>query len=42
MNHRKYQKELGATAACTNRITEATKGDGSEVYKRGGEELFTF
>ena len=36
MKHRKYQQELGATAACTKRIMEATKGIGQRSIKEGG------
>ena len=30
MKHNKYQKELGATEACTKRMTEETKGIGQK------------
>ena len=40
----RYQKELGATAACTKWMMEETKGiDRSEVLKRGGpKDCFLF
>ena len=42
MNHRKYQKELGATAACTRIIMEATKGIGQNYIKGVMKDCFLF
>ena len=39
MKHSNYHQELGETAACTNRMTEATKGIGQKSIK-GGDEGF--
>ena len=36
----RYQKKLGATAACTNRTMEETRGIGQKSKKRGAEGLF--
>ena len=41
MNHSRYQQELGSTAACTKRMTEATKGIGQK-YIEGGTKDFPF
>ena len=38
MKHRKYQKELGSTAACTKRMTEATKGIGQKSIIGGTKD----
>ena len=40
MKHSKYQKELGATTACTKRIMEATKGIGQKSIKGGTKDCF--
>ena len=42
MKHIKYQKELGATAACTKRMMEATKGIGQKSIKEGTKDCFLF
>ena len=42
MNHSKYQKELGATADCTKRMMEATKGIGQKYIKMGTKDFFLF
>ena len=42
IKHIKYQKDLGATAACTKRITEATKGIGQKYIKWGTKNCFLF
>ena len=42
MNHSKYQKELGATAACTTRMMEATKGIGKKYIKGATKDCFLF
>ena len=41
MNHIKYQKDIGATAACTKRMMEAKKEIGQK-YINGDEGLFPF
>ena len=41
MNRSRYQQELGATAACTNRMLGATKGIGQK-YRKGAMEDFFF
>ena len=38
----KYQKELVATAACTKRMMEATKGIGQKSIKGGTKDCFLF
>ena len=38
MNHSKYQQGLGATAACTKIIMEATKGIGQKSIKGGTKD----
>ena len=40
MKHSKYHHELGATAACTKRIMEATKGIGQKSIKWGTKDCF--
>ena len=42
MKHRKYYQELGATAACTKRIMEATKGIGQNYRKGATMDCFLF
>ena len=42
MKHIKYQQELGATATCTNIITEATKGIGQKYQKGAMKYCFIF
>ena len=42
MNHSKYQQELGATAAFTKRIIEATKGIGQKSIKGGLKDCLLF
>ena len=37
-----YQQELGATAACTKRMMEATKGIGHKSKKGGTKDFFLF
>ena len=38
----RYQQELGATAACTKRTTEETKGIGQKSKKGGPKECLLF
>ena len=40
MKHRNYQQQLGATAACTKRIVESTKGVGKKSIKEGTKDCF--
>ena len=40
MKDSRYQKELGATAACTKRMTEETKGIGQNSKKGGPKDCF--
>ena len=42
MKHSKYQKELGATEACTKRMMEATKGIGQKYIKGGAKDCLLF
>ena len=42
MNNIKYQKDLGETAACTKRMTEARKGIGQKSIKWGTKDCFLF
>ena len=42
MKHSRYQKELGATTACTKRMMEATKGIGQKSIKGGTKDFFLF
>ena len=42
MKHSNYQQELGATAACTKRMMEATKGVGQKSIGGGTKECFLF
>ena len=42
MKHSKYQKDLGATAACNERMTEATKGIGQKYRKGTMKDCFLF
>ena len=42
MKHSKYYKELGATAACTKIMMEATKGIGQKSIKGGTKDCFLF
>ena len=39
---RRYQQEIGAIAACTKRIMEATKGIGQKSIKGGTKDCFLF
>ena len=38
----RYQKEIGATAACKKRMMEETKGIGQKYKKGGPEDFFLF
>ena len=42
MNHSKYQKYIGSTAACTKRMMEATKGIGHKSINRVTKDCFLF
>ena len=42
MSNSKYQNQLGSTAVCTKRMTEATKGRGQRDIKRGYRGLLSF
>ena len=42
MKHSNYHQELGETAACTNRMTEATKGIGQKSIKGGTKDFPLF
>ena len=42
MKESRYQKELGATAACTKRMMEETKGIGQNCKKGGPKDCFLF
>ena len=42
MNYSRYQKEFGATAACTKQIMEATMGIGQKSIKGGTSYCFLF
>ena len=42
MKHRKYQHEIGANIACTNRMEEATKGIGHKYRKGETKDCFIF
>ena len=42
MKHSKYQQELGANAACTKIMMEATKGIGQKSIKVGKKDCFLF
>ena len=42
MKHSKYHQELGATAAFTKRMIEATKGIGQKSIKGGTKDCFLF
>ena len=42
MKHIKYQQELGATAACTNIMMEATKGIGQKSIKGQTKDCLLF
>ena len=42
MKDSRYQKELGATAACTQRMVEETKGIGQTSKKGGPKDCFLF
>ena len=42
MKESRYQKELGATAACTKRMMEETKGIGQKSKKGGLKDCFLF
>ena len=42
MKHSKYHQKLGSTAACTNRMMEATKGIDQNSIKGGTKDCFLF
>ena len=42
MKNSRYQQELGATAACTKRMMEETKGIGQKYKKGGAKDCFLF
>ena len=42
MKDSRYQKDLGATAACTKRMMEETKGIGQKSKKGGPKDCFLF
>ena len=42
MNHGEYQQQLGATAACTKKMMEATKGVGQRYRKGATKDCFRF
>ena len=42
MKNTRYQKELGATAACTKRMMEETRGIGQKSKKEGPKDCFLF
>ena len=42
MKTSRYQQELGATAACTNRMMEETKGIGQKSKNGGPKYCFLF
>ena len=42
MNHGEYQQQLGATAACTKKMMEATKGVGQRYRKGVAKDFFIF
>ena len=42
MKHSTYQKELGATAACTKRMMEETKEIGQNSIRGGKKDYFLF
>ena len=42
MKDSRYQKELGATAACMKRMMEETKGIGQKSKKGGPKDCFLF
>ena len=42
MKDSRYQKELGATAACTKRMMEETQGIGQKSKKEGPKDCFLF
>ena len=42
MKHNKFQKELGATTACTKRIMQETKGIGQKYRKVATKDCFIF
>ena len=42
MKHSNYQQELGATAACTKRMMEATKGIGQKFIEGGTKYCLLF
>ena len=42
MKNSRYQKELGATAACTKRMMEETRGIGQKSKKWGPKDCFPF
>ena len=42
MKNSRYQKEIGATAACTKRMMEETKGIGQKYKKGGAKDCFLF
>ena len=42
MKDSRYQKDLGATVACTNQMTEETKEIGQKSKKGGPKDCFLF
>ena len=42
MKDSRYQQDIGATEACTNRMTEATKWIGQKSVKGGTKDCFLF
>ena len=42
MKDSRYQQELGATASCTKRTMEGTKGIGQRSIKGGTKDCFLF
>ena len=42
MKHSNFHQELVATAACTKRMMEATKGIGQKYIKGGTKDCFIF
>ena len=42
MKDSRYQQELGATTACTKRMTEETKGIHQKSKKGGPKDCFLF
>ena len=42
MKNSRYQQELGATAACTKRMMDETRGVGQKSKKGGPKDFFLF